>query len=92
VQRHVAGRGLVGDGVRQLVRGGVGERHAHVLGLGPVDQVAEDPALGDLRHVALQDVQVGAADGDRVRPYDRVGGVDQVGVRASFQERLPGPW
>lgn len=34
--------------------------------------VPEDPARLDGRHVTLQDVQIGAADGDRVDPHDRV--------------------
>ena len=35
---------FVGDAVGSEVGGGVGERHAYVLGLGAVDLVAEDPA------------------------------------------------
>lgn len=115
-------------------------RHAHVLGLGAVDQVTEDPAsaspamavhglatigaaaaggdAGDqdpvprpygahvgaglhhladrlvpehragthLGYVALEDVQVGAADGDGVDAHDHVGGVLETGVR----DVLPG--
>jgi hypothetical protein len=39
--------------------------------------VAEDAPVGNLRHVALEDVQVGAADGHRVDPDDRVLGIAQ---------------
>ena len=38
--------------------------------------VAEDAPVGHLGNVALQDVQVGAADRDRVDADDRVGVVD----------------
>jgi hypothetical protein len=39
--------------------------------------VAQDPAVRDGRDVALEDVQVGAADGGRVDLRDDVGGVPQ---------------
>ncbi len=39
---------LVGRAVGYPERGGVGERHANVLGLGAVDRVAEDPAAAGL--------------------------------------------
>ncbi|EME65435.1 dehydrogenase [Rhodococcus ruber BKS 20-38] len=42
--------------------------------------VAEDAPVGDLGDVAAEDVQVGAADGDRVDADDRVGGVRDSGV------------
>ena len=42
--------------------------------------VPEDPALGHSGHVALEDVQVGAADRGRVDPDDGVGGIDELGV------------
>ena len=118
---------LVGDAGGHRVGRGVGERDPHVLGLGAVDRVAEDPAaaaealavaalpaeaagaaggdardehpvadldvlhagadrldgadglvaedapVGHGRDVALQDVQVGAADRDGVDPHDGVG-------------------
>jgi hypothetical protein len=51
--------------------------------------VAEDPARGDLGHVALEDVQVGAADGDGVHPHDRVGVVDELGVGNLFPPLVP---
>jgi hypothetical protein len=35
---------LIGDSIGSEVRGGVGEGHSHVLGLGAVDPVAEDPS------------------------------------------------
>ena len=41
--------------------------------------VAEDPSVGHRGHVALEDVQVGAADRDGVDADDRVG----VGLAAS---------
>src|SRR5690606_37904581 len=52
----VGGHGqlLVADALRRLVVGGVGERAPHVLGLGAVDLVAEDPAA------AVQALAVGA--------------------------------
>ena len=37
--------------------------------------VAEDPAGLDLRHVTAQNVQVRAADGDRIDADDRISGV-----------------
>ena len=118
---------LVGEGGRNLVDGGVGERDPRVLRLHTVDQVAEDPTaatgaqavagclallaaaargdarrehtvadrdrrnglahLGDRadrfvaedrprlhrRHVALENVQVAAADGGSMAPDDDVG-------------------
>ena len=36
-------RGLVGHPVGQLVQGVLGEGHPHVIGLGAVDEVAQDP-------------------------------------------------
>ena len=125
---------LVRQLVRHLVDGRVCERHARVLGLKAVDQVAEDPATsaraesvtsllaeaaaparrdardedtvalherrdraadGDdgtdrlvaedrprlhLGHIALEDVQIGPADGGRVDPDDRVCRIDDGGV------------
>jgi hypothetical protein len=121
------------------VRRRVSERDAHVLGLRPVDQVAEDPAAAtqalpvapltaeaaraasgdagdehavtrddvlharadhldgpdrlvaqdppvrDLGYVALQDVQVGAADRHRVHAHDRV----RVGTDLRLGDVLP---
>jgi hypothetical protein len=122
---------LIGHARGHLDQAGPGERDSRVLGLQPVDQVAEDPAdaadllamrrhapgavaataaVGDRRddhlvarrqpghggaefgdradrlvaenpsvrdgwHVALEDVQVRAADGRGVDPDDRIGGV-----------------
>ena len=43
--------------------------------------VAEDPARRDRRDVALQDVQVGAADRDRIDPNDGVGVLDNCRLR-----------
>jgi hypothetical protein len=53
--------------------------------------VAEDrpPDLGD---VALEDVEVGAADRGRVDADDRVGRIPMVGSGFSSQLRSPGPW
>ena len=63
-------------------------RHEHaVAGLDVLDPaadaldgadglVAEDASVGDLGDVALQDVQIGAADRDGVDAHDRVGVVD----------------
>ena len=131
---------LVRDALGHLVHGCLGVRHPHVLGLGAVDQVAEDPAdprrslvtqavredallaeaavtarldagddhvvadrelghraahLGDhadtlvaedpagrdRRHVALEDVQVGAADRRRVDPHDDVRRILDLRIR-----------
>jgi hypothetical protein len=126
---------VVGDPGRHRVGRRVDKRHAHLLGLGPVDVVAEDPASsfetlpeavlaaeaasstgrdardqhpvarlevpyggpdldvdgpdglmaedpagGHLGEVALEDVQVAAADGRGVNRDDGIGGVDQCGV------------
>lgn len=49
--------------------------------------VAQDPAVRHLRHVALQDVQVGAADGRGGDLDDRVGGLANPRPRPL----LPGP-
>ena len=43
--------------------------------------VAEDAAVGDRGDVALEDVQVGAADRDGVDPHDGVGVVDDARSR-----------
>ena len=48
--------------------------------------VPEDPAVGDGRDVALEDVQVGAADRHRIDADDGVGVVDDDGLR----DFLPG--
>jgi hypothetical protein len=37
--------------------------------------VSEDATVGDLRHIAFQDMQIGAADGHRVDSDDGVIGV-----------------
>jgi hypothetical protein len=68
-----------------------GDQHAvalaHVLdGVAGLDHrpdglMAEGPPLGAGRHVTLEDVQVGAADGGRVDLDDRVAGLLQLGVR-----------
>ena len=49
-----------------------GDRRAHLLDDADA-LVPEDPAVGHRRHVALQDVQVGAADGGGRDPDDGVG-------------------
>ena len=54
--------------------------------------VAEDPAVGHRGHVALEDVQVGAADRDGVDPDDGVGVGWSVGLATSSQAFCPGPW
>ena len=46
--------------------------------------VAEDAAVGHRGHVALEDVQVGAADRGGVDPHDRVGAVDDHRVGDLF--------
>jgi hypothetical protein len=46
--------------------------------------VAEDPPGAHLRHVAGQDVQIGAADGGRIDPDDGVALVEDLRVRNLF--------
>jgi hypothetical protein len=46
----------------------------------PYGLVTEDPAVADGRHVALQDVQVSAADRHCVDAHHRVGGFDHSGL------------
>jgi hypothetical protein len=52
--------------------------------------VPEDPAVGHRRHVALHDVEVGAADRGLLDPDDRVGGVAHDRVRLLLPGALPG--
>ena len=55
--------------------------------------VAEDAAVGDRGDVALQDVQVGAADGGGVDLDHDVGRVPATAASGtSSQALLPGPW
>jgi hypothetical protein len=42
--------------------------------------VPEDAAAGDLRCVAVEDVQVAAADGDGVDAHGRIGIVQNSGI------------
>ena len=70
-----------------------GAQTAHaVAGLldGPDGLVAQDPALADRGHVALEDVQVGPADGGRVDPHDDVAVVGDLRVRHLFPGLLTG--
>src|SRR5262249_18561410 len=70
-----------------------GAQPAHaVAGLpaGPAGPVAEDPALADGRHIALEDVQVGPADGGRVHLDDDVTVVGDLRVRHFFPGLLAG--
>ena len=61
--------------------------HAGPDGLDGADGfMAEDPAVDDGGYVALEDVEVGAADGGRVYAHDGVGVIDEDGVR----DLLPG--
>src|SRR5690606_16360762 len=52
--------------------------------------VSEDGARLHLGHVALEDVQIRAADGDGVDPHDRVGGFLDAGIGDFFPGGLPG--
>src|SRR5262249_42918216 len=52
--------------------------------------VAQDPAVADRGHVPLEDVQVGAADGDRLDPYDDVAIVGDLRIRCFFPGLLTG--
>ena len=54
--------------------------------------MAEDPAVGDGRDIAPEDVQVGAADRGGVDVDDGVGRVLIVGSGTSSQAFWPGPW
>src|SRR5580700_6584096 len=56
----------------------------------PDGLVAEDPALVHRGHVALEDVQVGTADGGRVDPHDGVVIADDLWVRYLFPGLLTG--
>ena len=81
----------------RAARGDARDEHAiadlHVLDAGSdlldgADRfVTEDATIGDLGHVAFEDVQVSAADRDRVDADDRVG----VGDDRRCPERLPRP-
>ena len=65
--------------------------HARADGLDRTDRlVAEDPAVGHGGDIALQDVKVGAADGDGIDTDDRVGVVDDDGHRNLFPCLLTG--
>ena len=57
---------------------------------GPDGLVAQDPALAHRGHVALEDVQVGPADGDRVDPHDDVAVVGDLRVGHLFPGLLTG--
>ena len=52
--------------------------------------VAEDPAVGHRGHVAFEDVQISAADGDGVDADDRVGVAHERGLRDIFPGLLAG--
>ena len=52
--------------------------------------VPENATLLDLRDVALEDMQIGAADRHRVDPHDDVGIGSEVGIRHFFPAALPG--
>ena len=62
------------------------------LGDGADRLVAEDAAVGDRGHVALQDVQVGAADRGGVHLDHDVGGFLDGCVGDVFPGFWPGPW
>jgi hypothetical protein len=51
---------------------------------GPDGLMAQDPAVADRGQVALEDVQVGAADGGRVDPHDDIAVVGDLRVRYFF--------
>jgi hypothetical protein len=71
-----------------------GERGDCVAGLDDRSDglVAEDAAWLDLRDIAFQDVQVGAADRRRVDSDDGVGGLLNHGVGHGFPGPLRGAW
>ena len=54
--------------------------------------VTEHRAGRGLRHIALEDVEVGAADRRAVDPDDDVRRIDDRGVVHLSQPRCPGPW
>jgi hypothetical protein len=53
--------------------------------------MAEDPALGDLGNVALEDVQVRTADRDGIHPHDHVAIVGDFRVGNRLPRPLPWP-
>ena len=80
-------------------RGDAGHQHP-VAGLDRLDPaadgldgadrfVAEDPPVGHRGHVALQNVQIGAADRHGVDPDDRVGVRDDARLRHLFPGLAP---
>jgi hypothetical protein len=86
----VAGAATADAGDQHAV---AGAQAAHaVAGLldGTDRLVAQDPALVHRGHVALEDVQVGPADGGRVDPDDDVAVVEDLGVRYFFPGLLSG--
>ena len=52
--------------------------------------MAQDPALVHRGHVAVEDVQVGPADGGRVDPHDDVAVVEDLRVGYFFPGLPPG--
>lgn len=80
---------LVGEGFGQRVHGQIGERHADVLSLGPVDQTAKGPAaptpaLPVHRLAAMEAAAAGGGAGNEdpvARPYG-------ARVRAGLDDRI----
>ena len=89
-----AARAARGDARHEHAVAGLTCLHARADRLDGADRlVAEDAPVGDLGDVALQDVQVGAADRDRVDADDRVGVVDRSPAwRRPPTPCSPGPW
>ena len=82
---------LVGQLLRDLVDGRVGERHARVLGLEPVDQVAEDPAAaaGAEAVAGLLAEAAAPARGD-ARDEHAVAGLERRDRVADLEDRADG--
>ena len=79
-------RAAGGDARDEHPIAGLDVLHAGADGLDRADRfVAQNAAVGDGRDVALEDVQIGAADGDRVDPHDGVG----VGLQCRFGNLIP---
>jgi hypothetical protein len=82
---------VVGDLVGLAVRRGLGERHAHELGLRSVDEVPEDPATsaGAQAVSALAAEPAPAARRD-ARDEDSIAGADRRDARPDLLDRADG--
>ena len=87
----VAARAARGDARDEYVVADFDVLHAGADRLDGADGlVTDDPPIGHRGDVTLQDVQVGAADGDRIDSDDGVGVVDDDRLRDFFPRLLAG--